>query len=291
MFVEIDHLAIRRLELPEPPREKEDILYVVLHGLVSIVETTNEFLLYLIDMEEDHRYLAGTWLGEKEVSRNTNSQLSGVDDGGEGVDPVSNPVIKLQQAPSRNHPKVFGVIRLPKPRKLYSLDRGEIKITAGFNNLLQPPATLSAVRVLEYRVTEGFGGVRMKPLQGDEGFAWVPEHHTTFHSGARIAALHIYDMPGGEVPVDHHVREFAISSEVLGAPIAIDKQIVPEDMKGVEVPPGLSPLELVPLDSRATDVSPQVLDFIRTLEWNPSGTVTETCRTCCGGADGRVMQL
>jgi len=279
----IDHLAIHRLEVPTPPPVREDLLYVVLHGLVSMVEIQDKIHLYLLNMGKDHRYLAGTWLAETDVAHGTFSELLGVSkDGHAGVDPVANPVLKLTALPPRNQDDVLGVIVVPRPRKLYSLDRGTITITTGQEHLVSEPETLSGVRVLEYVVKGGFAGVEIKGT----GFQYTLDHFSRFANEAGVAAIHIYDMPGGEVGPNHHVDEFAVSSKVLGAPIEIGEavQIVEEST----LPPGLSNLELKPLDSRSSDISAPLLDFIRMAEWNPKGSVTGACRACCGGSDGQV---
>jgi hypothetical protein len=283
--VVIDHLAIHRLDTPASPPAAEDILYLVLHGLVSIVQFEDKFHLYLIDMEDDHRYLGGTFLSEQDIPRGTSSELVGVSlKGGAELDPSANPVLKLDALPPVEQPRVNGVIVVPRPRKLYSLDRGTVTVTSGADKLVAAPKTLSGVRVLEYGVPTGFAEVA---IQG-KGFEYRVEHFSKFPNGARVAAVQIYDMPGGEVGPDHQVREFSVGSTVLGAPIEIDEAVTVLDPQNDELPPGLSKLELAPLDSRSADVSAPVLDFIRLAEWNPTGSVTETCRSCCGAPDGKV---
>ena len=49
------NLQIERLELPQLPGDNTTQLYVLLHGLVSIVETPTALFLYLIDMEDQDR--------------------------------------------------------------------------------------------------------------------------------------------------------------------------------------------------------------------------------------------
>lgn len=277
------NVSIHELELPNPPQSGEKLLYVVLHGLISIVETKEKFLLYLLDMGDDHRYIGGSWLAEKPVAKSAHAVLSGVDAGTAVLDRKANPVVRVTVPPALDTKGVFGIIEAPRPRKLYSLDRGAIKITAGAENLLDTPETLSGIRVLEYAVSGEFDDVKVDGT----GFHWAPgSNFTRFSNTSQLATLHIYDMPGKEVGPNHHVDEFALSSAVLGSPIAIDEMVIVHAEDPANRPPGMSKLELTPLDARDEEISDILVDFIRTAVWEPQGAVNSTCRACCGGTDG-----
>jgi|ERR1035437_6876458 hypothetical protein len=271
------------LTLPEAPAAGEHLLYVVLHGLVSIVETDTHFHLYLLDMESDHRYLVGTWLAEADFPKGASGVLKGVKAGNQGLDPASNPALKITSLPAVHAHGVHGKLVVVKPRALYSLDRGTISIVSGaIDRVIGTPATLSAVRVLEYELETDFDHVGID----GRGFDWIAgTNFTTFGNGSRLATLHIFDMPGGPVPPTHHVDEFALSSNVLGAPIAIGAAI-PQAVPNGPLPPGLPALEVPGFDARADEISDLILDFIRTGQWIPRGSVDGSCKTCCGGADG-----
>src|SRR5258708_7968312 len=58
-------VAARRKALGTVP---ENILYVVLHGLITLVDVGRDgFLAYLLYRDDEHVYLYGDWLFEKEI--------------------------------------------------------------------------------------------------------------------------------------------------------------------------------------------------------------------------------
>jgi hypothetical protein len=289
------NLKIVDLEIPEPPPLDSKQLYVILHGLVSIVETADTLFLFLLDMDKDHEYRAGTWLAEQEVVKGIKGELKGVQAGTKRLDPLANPLLKLATLPDFDQPEVHAVFQAPIPKDILSFNRGMITVNGGATSLVATPATLSAVRVLVYDVETDFNSVKLiGTTGGDESeadiFSWdAHEAFTTFGNGARLATLHIFDMPGGPLADDspHHVEEFAVSSRVLGAEITIGAA-VPLTVTNGPLPAGLSELEMLDFDVRATRISDLVLDFIRVGEWIQSGDVEGSCDSCCGGCDGRM---
>ncbi|MBL8234508.1 MAG: hypothetical protein JNL98_38780, partial [Bryobacterales bacterium] len=107
------------------------LLHVYLHGLVTLVETTDEFRAYLVSMSGEHRYLAGTWLAEREIPSGATGVLKGVAAGAATLNPRDNPVLRINELPSPNHTHVRAFLTLPKPRAIYYLNRGTIDITGG----------------------------------------------------------------------------------------------------------------------------------------------------------------
>ena len=53
---------------PHVPPPPENILFVVMHGFISLVDTGGKedaFLAYVLDMGDEHAYLYGDWLYEE----------------------------------------------------------------------------------------------------------------------------------------------------------------------------------------------------------------------------------
>lgn len=280
------NLIIENLNLPEPPPAGEKLVYVLLHGLVAIVETSNSFILYMLNMETDHKYIGGHWLAERDIPQGTKAVLTGVKPGNASLDPKANPVIRLD-GPIADSAAIYATLTVPKPRRLYSLDRGRITIRSGAEHLVGIPETLSGLRILEYEITDFLSNVGV--ASSNTSFAWTPANNSTsFDNGSAIAALHIYDMPAGEVPPGHHVAEFLLGSTVMGKPLELDDLVISLPDAPADVPPGLSPLEISVLGARNEEISDLVVDFIRNATWRPSTAVSDTCRACCGSPDGSL---
>lgn len=274
------------INLPEPPANDERLLYVVLHGLVALVETPDEIRAIMIRMSDEHTYLAGSWLAERLVKRGSHGFLSGVKGvtNGPGLNPRHNPLLRIDRMPTLADPDVHACLSMPRPRNIHYLDRGKIRITGGaVDRLVDVPDTLSAVRVLEYDIETEFSAV----FVGGMGLRWTADKKfTTFDNGARVATLHIFDMPAGPVSDTHHVDEFAISSRVLGAPLIIDAAV--EIAQNSAPPPGIPEFELFDFTERENEISDVFTDWLRAGRWKPRGAIGGTCRPCCGSSDGRT---
>jgi len=258
--------------MPSSTSSQPDILYLVLHGLISIVETPTNLQLYVINIGPDHVYQGGNWGAWTPLTQGVNGTLSGVKDGGVGTDPVANPVVKIQSAPAADGSNVYCVITIPKPRKLYSIDQGNIKIKSGANLLVETPKTLSGVRVLEYEVQTKLEDISLN--FGPHSQFWNAGFSIArLSESQRIAALHISNAPPDNVsmPGTHNIDEFALSCQVLGATVQINEPVEVTPTPDSALPLGLSRIELG-------------LDFPRLRFHLDIGG----CQACCGGADGRV---
>ncbi len=270
-----------QLKLPEAP-PAGDWFYVITSGLVAIVEDAIQdmFYLYLVRMDGEHHYRAGSWLNESPIPAGLKASLTGVRAGQAKLDPIENPLLKLSSLPRAGHPAIQSTFILPRPQKIFYTDQGNITIVNGAANLASPAQKLSGMTVLAYALDgSDYGNVRM----AGGNYLWSPAAVTQFSSGARLAAIHIDNAPAGEVPLDHHVREFQVSAETLGSSLEIGSavQVLPNQPQI----PGLSHLELTSLDDREK-LSDLFQDFVRTGAWNLSNAVTRACCACCGSACG-----
>ena len=259
--------------MPTHTPQQPDIFYLVLHGLISIIETPTDLRLYMLDVGPVHSYEGGNWGAFTPIDQGSNGTLLGVKDGGVGPDPIANPVVKIPSPPATNTTGVYSVITVPKPRKVHSIDKGDIQITTGSDQLLDTPKTLSAVRILEYEAATKLEDISLKFGPGPNIQFWRAEFSIArLSESQRISALHLIDDPplGSVVPVTHHVDEFALSCQVLGTAITIK-----EAAKALT-----TPLSALPLGFSRIELG---LEFPHQPNDLGGG-----CTACCGGADGKV---
>jgi hypothetical protein len=307
----------------------ENILYVIFHGLVSLVDIgAAGFNAYMFDMGTDHRYLFGTWLIEDDIpepSNDTNlgpliltldSVIAGVLDPPNNVlDPDLNLVIQLDAPLPLNLSGARAVVRLPRPRRIYYYTCGDVPSSTTIQGDLSklivknvPPSIISETRVFEYT----FGGSQ-KPqlLAGDPPAGdplWSPDVLATV-GNRNVATLHFYDEPGepfddDSVAQQHARAEFLLSTAILGVPLRLTQ---PSSVDHLEppVPPhkpqptrqtlGILKREVTPLDER----NEALLDlqyFKRSdppKERKPPATTTTGGGggPICGGGNAQVVQL
>lgn len=225
---------------------KENVLYVILHGLISLVEISGGgFDAYMIDMGADHRYLFGTWLLEKEIPQRNEDigqdplvfMLDSVNAATPTPDNTLNPDLNLiiglnkEQHLPPNLPRVRAVAHLPRPRKIYYFLCGSVapgSITGdGVKKLVKVPSTISGVRVFEYTFADG---VRPQLLAGNPATstaAWTCPDDLAMVGDRQVATLHFYDEPGvilGQLRGQaHNSDEFSQSSAILGAQLNLSK--------------------------------------------------------------------
>jgi len=249
-----------------------NILYVVLHGLISLVQVNNSgFLAHLIEMGDEHQYLYGNWLLEEEVPRRGNgqmplvAQLSGVDPGTQGLDPNFNLVVHVSPIPADTDPRVRAVIRLPLPRDIHYFISGTVSpgvITgpaSSVTKIVGQPDQLSGVRVFEYTFQDQ-GKVLLAAEDGTTLWSCPP---LAVLPDRNVAVLHIYDEPGKTLPAnsDHNVREFNESTGFLGVPLQLTKTVQAlTGLPGQNAIPGLFPGETATLDMRAVFVLDQLMN-------------------------------
>lgn len=197
-------------------------LYVVLHGLISLVqEGTSGFQALVLDMGDEHRYLVGNWLLEKEIAKGASEQLVGVDTPAVGatLDPQKNAIVTISTLPDSSHPKVRAVFKLPPPEAIFHLTVGDFQGAAlqdTDNKLKAQPKSMAGVRVFKYSLQD--------PSAVKLGSLWSCPA-TMQVKGQRVAVLHIYSQPGVEMTpaaaIAHNRNEFESSASLLGAQLAL----------------------------------------------------------------------
>lgn len=296
---------------------KENVLYVILHGLISLVEISNGgFDAYMIDMGTDHRYLFGSWLLESDIpARNEDTgqdplvfTLDSVDTAAPTADNTLNPdlnlIISVNKPLPPNLPRVRAVAHLPRPRKIYYFICGKITpgtITGEVNKLVQVPTGISGVRVFEYTFADGvkpqlFAG---NPPQPPQKAVWTCPDDLAQVGNRQVATLHFYDEPGmildPGVAQTHNRDEFTQSAEILGAKISLAK----DPGAALPIPPitqtdihtlGVLQEEIAPLGGR-----PRVLlgfQFGKRTGGQPLPQPRDTSAggggPICGGGNARV---
>ena len=247
---------------PAPfPRHFIKTLYVFLHGLICLVDVGKlGFLGYMLDVGEDHKYLCGNWLLEREVrQRPTRSplrmQLVGVYPGEARLDEGLNFIVKLAAHPNASDIPSRAIITLPRPKHIYYFNQGAVHHTSCQGNtgrFSKFPTVVSGLRVFEYR----FRNYSDVALVDDYGKCiWECPPPASIKDVHRlVATMHIYDEPQEEVPAGHNLHEFNTSLKFLGVEDVelLDSNTDPRinDL----ILPGALPGETSTLDSRDPDV-------------------------------------
>jgi hypothetical protein len=266
----------------------ENVLYVILHGLISLVEMANNgFDAYMIEMGPDHRYLYGSWLLEKEIPQRNEDigqdpvvfTLDSVDAAARTAENTLNPdlnlIIDLNKTigPNKrlppNLPRVRAVVHLPRPRNIYYFICGKViqgSITGkDKDKLVKQPTEMSGVRVFEYTFANG---VKPQLLGGNpvtKTQAWKCPDSLAPVGNRRVATLHLYDEPGvildPNAAPTHNRDEFSQSSASLGADLQLSKNT--GAARPLPLPPlnqpdihalGVLPEEIAPLGNRELDL-------------------------------------
>ena len=267
-----------------------DLLYVVCHGLISLVRKKDgSFRAVMIKMP-DHVYLAGTWLNERPIGPGV-FKLTGVK--GKGVvlpkamagpdrlDPAKNVVIPGVEIPDLDA-SVRTIIDLPVPAAIHSYGQVDVSalLTGPAEALSKVGRTMSATRVFVYEIS---GETKNVKLGSHPWRAFVGRR-----SKPGVAVLHLCNEPNDQMllktPAEqkaHNVTEFAKSAKMLGSKLAISTPASAPPAIAGSLLPGLASLELEPLIHREQTVR-QVAEAVLTPDANPQGTAAAACL----GADG-----
>lgn len=249
----------------------ENILYVVLHGLISLVDTTtNGFTAFLLEIGEEHRYLFGNWLEEQEIAKRKNgkvlqAELRGVTAGNAQLDPSLNAIVTAGQLPNPKDPNVRAVFNLPRPRKIHYFELGTVQpmaIVQKDGSLLKIPGQLAGVRIFEYSFHSAdavFLKNQSDVLEKEDRLNLWQCPGVTPVKGNDIAVLHIYDQPGQALmnrAMDHTTEEFQKSAEFLGTKLSptVPGKVTPVPVTALKKPSpqidGLLPGEVECLSRR-----------------------------------------
>jgi hypothetical protein len=276
-----------------------ELLYVVTHGLISLVRKKDGSFDALMISMEGHRFLAGTWLNERPIAEGE-FDLTGVGDdatalpsdfppGAPQLDRTRNVVLPVKQVPGLG-PDVRTIIHLPKPIAVHSYFKGDISgsLTGNKTALAAVSKTLSGVQVLVYSMTDFDNAPPALTARASmEPHSWSPVPGRI--SDPPVAVLHLFNEPPAdfvelaseEDQQDHNVKEFNKSTALLGANLTLTQQAVAES-KDEEPIPGLLGLELRPLVFREDVVNTVAERLSQSGSPEPIGTDPATCNPAHG---------
>ena len=272
-----------------PPAPKDTRFYVVLSGLVPLVEHETGLRAYMLDIQ-GHEHLAGQWLVEQRVPKRLAVTLTGVKQGGASlVDGNSAPIVNMKDRPlpSRNDQGIHAQFDLPSPRKFHFLHACPFTFSDEGNQLLNAPTQMSGTRVLEYELSGDFEDVRL--IETEDNWWWANgERRTRFDGSVEVGSLHLLDGPASvqSVPEGHNQTEYRLNLDILGAGFAkVNEEEGPTPAR-MMLPPGLSIWETLPLAYRAASAD-SIQDVIRTGGVQTAKTVGGGCPCCCAPCDGK----
>lgn len=278
------------LDIPAPPADNR--FYVVLHGLISLVETATEFHAYALSVGDEHRYQAGNWLLENDMPKGFRAQLLGVNGVAKSpdnsLDAALSPTIKITALPNDTDAAIWARLVLPRPRKIHYLHLGQAAIS-NTAHLVATNPKLCGLTILEYGVTGSFDQIGLYSLDGATAL-WKSSAVTDFTpTGTRVATLHVIDSPSAAPSFAHSQAEFALSAELFGqATVQLSDQ--PKDLSmQPSAPDGLSHLELITLKNRPL-LRDRLADFVRTAKFTVGGALSGDpgCKSCCSAINAIV---
>jgi hypothetical protein len=212
------------------------LLYLVLHGLISLVDVGDDgFIAYALEIGTAHRYLYGNWLTEQEIPVRPQggqpliAELTGVDSGEETLNTNFNVVVQVDKAPDVDHDDVRAVFKLPRPSKIHHFVAGTL--ANALQGTLKPiagkPVALSGIRIFEYTFQDS-GDVHLTQASGTEPLWMCPGAVRAKGQTLKVAVLHIYDQPGEDMldHTQHTLDEFKKSAAFLGTDITLSNAVI-----------------------------------------------------------------
>lgn len=297
----------KQLNASRTSREKY-ILYVILHGLITLVDTGKAYIAYLLEMGDEHRYLYGNWMIEDSISRRRDGQnpmvavLKGVHHGRGPTSelmPELNAVLKIKKVNPISDSRIRAIFYLPRPQKIHhfvcgKLFKNSLKIDPGEFVNSTPPTFLSAIRIFEYEIVMGREGPRARLVSRDRSPLWTcPALAPIPSTNRKVAVLHIYDEPGfslnDESAKKHNLQEFKLSMEFLGKSQTLTKVtgMAISRPKGQPSVPGLVTGETGTLDQREQQFLQFLVDARSGSEFSQD---VGSGGPVCSGGNAKVMQ-
>jgi hypothetical protein len=269
-------------------------LYLLMHGLVCLVDVGKlGFLAYLIDVGEDHKYLTGEWLIEKEIPAaeeeyENRLQLVGVTPGCATLSTKFHAILRMRQAPVGNEVPMRAIITLPRPKCIYYGVQGKLQDTALTGNLskfLAKPTTVSGLTIFTY----DFVDFKQVAIVKENGAVFVECPKPSGKEGdPKVSVFHIYDEPAEVLPTEHNLREFNLSLKLLDADgiELVNASVAPQTDDFTL--PGLLFGETETLDLRPDRVSTLIRALRKGKIPDSSGSGGGAGGPVCGGAQGTV---
>jgi len=295
----------RKSTKPATPRKKHirNVLYVVLHGLITLIDVKRKgFIAHLLDMGDDHKYLHGEWLQEQDIPEHKRGRdplrvtLINVKRGRAKLSADLNAIIKITSIPPDTCSDVRAVIRLPRPRHIYSYVNGKLPtgaISGSTSKLVKHPTHLSGTQVFEYIFTPDEEKIVLVTDAGRvfQQLKAPAKFDISASTVLNVWALHIYDEPGHLLrnAHDHNRREFRMSSLFLGTDLDLVKHTAkPPGIKQGTLPRGLLAGELQNLDRRPEAVTRLVIRA-RQRKKSAVGGGGGSAGPVCGGTNAQLQ--
>jgi hypothetical protein len=241
-----------------------NVLYVVLHGLVSLVEIPRtRFRAYLFDMGSEHRCLCGDFFAEEEIDYGSAPFLELKGNflpGNATLDVDLNAVLALTKAPDFDAGQVVSTIDLPTPSEIIPFIVGDLSrgdLIDDQNELKKMPTHLSGIRIFKYFLADvnDFRDVRL--ASGLRDNIWIcPPPNKLPVTNMNVAALHIYNEPPDTLSpakaARHNKDEFNRSVNLFGRKVQMvnPASVMPFPRCESPTPRGLTGLDITPLDLR-----------------------------------------
>lgn len=274
------------------PGVPENRLYVVLHGLVCLIEDpAHDFTGYLIDRGNEHVYIAGDFGHENPIDSPVLT-LVNVTPGAKKLDPTKNAVV-LKAKPKRG--KVFeqSSLVLPHPDDILHFVCGivvdGVSLIDPDTELADSPSVISGTRVFQY----SFADFNVVQLLRQDGSVFWQCPQPTIVGNLAVSVLEVYNEPPhnmGASADDHNRKEFNDSLLFMQAKKVklLIPGLFPQDCDSL--PPGLTEDRVCSLDVRSlvtahrrgekTNNSNFAARFGKHEEGGAGGTQV------CGGANG-----
>lgn len=262
----------------------EGTLYVVVHGLVTLVKRKDgRFHGYFVEMPE-HEYLAGSWLNERAVPDRAVLELHGVQAGSADWDRGKNLVVKVKTDLDKESVGLRRVI-LPAPKVLHSVFTQDISANLVGDLSGLSSRCLSVKSVFEYEV-EKFSDVRLGG--GRHTRFWQPAIRRVQPGDTKVAVLHLFDEPR-RTPTrrNHFTEEFKKTFVLLGWPnTGINDTINGADARRQPVGcPGIHRREFHDLVTREK-VAARLVQMLLNPDPGDSSTGVGGEPAVCGGGKG-----
>ena len=285
-------------KLPCEPQEK-NILYVVFHGLISIVENTKkkEFRAYILSMGDEHRYLFGDWLREIDIPAGFAGKL--VVGGRKGkhaghLDASQRPTVHAEKIEretcvDEKHDAIHARILFPQPDRVIYANSGSLALKSGSGALKYPDVKTNAgATVFAYDLkdqTDFYASFLASEHSANKWEADSLSTTTRENTTYRVAALHIFSNPRRATGTDHSLKEFSLSAQVLGAPVLKLARVGMDITAQLAPPPpdGLCRAELLSLPRRDSILQALAEQARQAIEFEISGG---GCESCCSAGDG-----
>jgi len=255
--------------MKKPARQKtsfsgvpENRLYVVLHGLICLVEDpAKDFTGYLIDRGNEHVYMAGNFGKEKTIPNKDKDKnipprvltLKNVTPGAKALNPTLNAVLK-KAVPTSGQVFEQSSIVLPHPADILHFVCGAVingltLIDPDIELQKGPPFVISGTRVFQYTFDD-FNKVQL--LDQDGSVFWQCPQPTPVDNLA-VAVLEVYNEPPhdmGSSAAAHNKKEFNDSLLFMQAKKVelVIPGLFPLDVDSL--PPGLTEDQVCSLDVR-----------------------------------------